>query len=199
MNWYRIELNEDGAVLACALVTRDRLAGRQIYFIRAETADQAIERLLVKRAHRLKLARERGADRRERLIGDGLCKSCGKNFPDEDRRTCGTCRKADSTARGDRRAHVPRPALTPAAQAVRELKAQTSAKLGSAKAKRTRVVREKLALLAEIVELFDGLAPQEFRAALVRRIAELRSAATLAVVLSAAAPAPSHQQDQDNR
>lgn len=195
MNWYRVELNEDGALLGCARITSTRIASRLIYFVKAQTEEEAIEKLLARRKKRLETKRRDEKAFREQCAVSGMCTMCGKYPPTPGYARCVTCRKyaADHMQRQRDGLIVKPHARTQEEQVASELFEETNRKARN-KARRAknkeyddarkardqarladlggtgtlRTWRARAALTLQLIQLFDGLTPQQFREQLIK-------------------------------
>jgi len=79
--WFRIELCEDGSVHTCVPIAGERNGMRLVFFVKAATKEEAIAKLLERRAKRLAGARERAAVYRTVKLASGMCGTCGKRPP----------------------------------------------------------------------------------------------------------------------
>ncbi len=81
--WWRVETDDDGHVFSCEEVAAPDDPSRHVYFVRAETEEQA------KEAARNRRRREKEREKRRLNKANGLC-ACGKQ-PRLGRATCDDC------------------------------------------------------------------------------------------------------------
>lgn len=202
MNWYRIELSEDGALLGCTLITARRVASRLIYFVSAQTEEEAIEKLLERRKKRLETRRRDERAFRDGCAVSGMCTACGKAPPTPGYARCVPCRAyaaAHMQKQRDGLITKPHP-RTREEEIASELfqegnrKARHREWLDKTKEQRDRqrgydtarkerehrkladlggtgtlrTWRARAALTMQLLELFDSMAPDEFRGRLER-------------------------------
>ncbi len=195
MNWYRIELSEDGQLLGCVLITSARVASRLIYFVSATSPEEAVEKLLARRKKRLETRGRQDKAFRDECAASGLCTACGKAPPTPGYARCVGCRAyAAEHMRKQRAGLIDRPhPKTRDEEIASEARQETNraARLaewrekqrGYSDARRQRAQkkladlggtgtlrtwRARAALTLQILELFDSLTPAEFRSQLAQ-------------------------------
>lgn len=195
MNWYRIELSEEGKLLGCALITSARVASRLIYFVSAPSEEEAIEKLLARRKKRLETRGRQDKAFRDQCAVSGLCTACGKVPPPPGYARCVDCRAyAAEHMRKQRAGLIERPhPRTRDEEIASEARQETNRKARHAdwKAKQRqydekrraktarrladlggsgtlRTWRARAALTLQMLDLFDSMSPTEFRSRLVQ-------------------------------
>lgn len=156
MNWWRVELDESGAILKCDQVEAGKIgSATRITYVRANTSAEACEYAKQWAERKNAADRERAKKRYEKRRAAGLCAHCGRHAGGG--ATCAECKAA---AKHRPRATQPRKARR---SPVEQLEAARIA------ARRDQFMRLPL---TAILREFDRRTPADFRNWLVREIAE---------------------------
>lgn len=186
MFWFRIELCEDGSVHTCVPIAGERNGCRFVFFVRASNKDDAIAKLLERRARRLRLNAERANKVRQERLEKEVCPACGE-ARDGKWQMCTKCRDNHLSVCAEARARGSAVERTP--KQLAELEAQQL--VNEKRRSQERVERRKneglngkhsfwmarANLLYEILEEFRTLQATEFENRLEKRIADCKDSA----------------------
>jgi hypothetical protein len=150
--WYRIELNRDGSVGACTEVEATiPVRGGRVYFIEADTKEQALATGLARYNAYLESQRASMRVKREQLKAEGRCRDC-RGVLDRDGIRCASCAKRCVALRD--KLEVPGVRGVPRAETLAN-KLPTNT---------------RLLVLHEVLGKFDRLTPRAFRAWLLAAV-----------------------------
>lgn len=144
--WFRVEINRDGSVAACSTTEGSFREGRRVFYVEAESVEEAISSVLSRYAARNAAKNERSKRRYEERRARRQCGQCG--LPSE-KAKCDACKAArQDTGR--------RWARTPAEKVQAFLREQELRAIGDARRRESKAAR---------VARTKHLSPEELRAA----------------------------------
>jgi hypothetical protein len=175
VNWWKVELDKSGAILTCEHVDAVAKGNRLLAFVQASTKAEACSAAKMWWAAQQAKRRAWNVSREARLLQAGLCKVCGRNANVTGRKRCEPClarrRERDVQIYHGAPKLVERHSGEDAAMLAYQRQQREYAKRKNAEDPRCQL------RWSALVEKFDALGPEAFRAWLASNIPEQAVAA----------------------